>query len=154
MTINFQSIIDDAIYELKHSAINDPDTFYQGDPGDVIHELTDSAVPVYTRDLLDLAADFNFLATAEPELGPAFDGSATPINIIAANVYEWIYNALWQSWNDEIEEIYDRSLDIQGMDEETLKEELINEGWDPEDLDDTIMTKSELIELLKEEVLS
>jgi len=58
------------------------------EPEDVLHEYADSAVPVYTADLMRLAADDIDLATAEPECGPAFDGSPTPVNIVAANVYE------------------------------------------------------------------
>jgi hypothetical protein len=57
---------------------------------DVIHEIADGLVPVYTSELLELACADNSLGTEEPELGPAFDGSPTPANIIAANVYERI----------------------------------------------------------------
>jgi len=64
------------------------DILAAGDPDDVLHEYADSAVPVYTADLMRLAADDIDLATAEPECGPAFDGSPTPANIVAANVYE------------------------------------------------------------------
>lgn len=58
-------------------------------------------------DLMELAADDIDLATTEPELGPAFDGSPTPTNIIAANVYEAVSNHLHgiiQEVEDEIEE--------------------------------------------------
>jgi hypothetical protein len=55
-------------------------------------------VPIYTGDLLRLAADNLQLATDEPELGPAFDGTPTPVNIIAANVFEHIEQELWQAW--------------------------------------------------------
>ena len=70
------------------------------EPHDTIHEIADSSVPVYTYDLLHLAADNPNLAVDEPELGPAFDGSPTPVNIIAANVFEYIEAALWEYWND------------------------------------------------------
>ena len=43
----------------------------------MIHEIADSSVPVYTSDLLALACADTSLATDEPELGPAFDGSPT-----------------------------------------------------------------------------
>ena len=55
---------------------------------DLLHEIADSYVPVYHSTLLDLAAKHNDLGTDIPEIGPAFDGSPTPTNIIAANVYE------------------------------------------------------------------
>jgi hypothetical protein len=34
------------------------------------------------------------MATEEPELGPAFDGKPTPVNIIAANIYEHLVEFL------------------------------------------------------------
>jgi hypothetical protein len=70
----------------------------QDEPSDVIHEIADGAVPVYTRQLLELALDDLSLATDEPELGPAFDGSPTPANVIAANVYEALCADLWDAW--------------------------------------------------------
>lgn len=73
------------------------------EPHDAIHEIADSAVPVYNADLLRLAAENNELALRAPEIGPAFDGTPTPINIIAANIYELVEEALWEEWR-EIEE--------------------------------------------------
>jgi hypothetical protein len=70
----------------------------QDEPHDVIHEIADGSIPVYTSDLLRLAAESNDLATATPELGPAFDGEPTPVNIIAANLFEAIEEALWERW--------------------------------------------------------
>jgi len=67
---------------------------------DVIHEIADSNVPVYTSDLLEVAAADINMATLEPELGPAFDGSPTPANIIAANIYEAISNHLYGIANE------------------------------------------------------
>jgi len=67
-------------------------------PHDVIHEIADGSVPVYTSVLLELACEENSLATDTPELGPAFDGSPSPTNIIAANVYEAVEAALWDEW--------------------------------------------------------
>lgn len=72
----------------------------QDEPHDVIHEIADGSVPVYTSDLLQLAAESNELATATPELGPAFDGSPTPVNVVAANVFETIEGALWEEWSE------------------------------------------------------
>jgi hypothetical protein len=76
------------------------------DPGDTIFEIADSSVPVYNSDLLDCASDNYTLVTTVPELGPAFDGEATAINIIAANVFEYLTEQLWdhfQSREDELE---------------------------------------------------
>lgn len=75
------------------------DDFEQDEPHDIIHEIADSNVPVYTSDLMQLAADYLPLATNEPELGPAFDGSPTPTNIVAANVYDTITEDLWEEYS-------------------------------------------------------
>ena len=64
-----------------------------------LHEIVDGAVPLYTGDLMQLAAENISLATDEPELGPAFDGSPTPVNIVAANIYEHLSNIAWEEWN-------------------------------------------------------
>ena len=61
---------------------------------DIMHEVVDSSVPIHSQDLLDLAKEDLGLATSEPELGPAFDGKNTAINIIAANVFEEIHQGL------------------------------------------------------------
>jgi hypothetical protein len=75
-----------------------------------LSEIVDSTVPVYNAELLQLAADNNRLATAEPELGPAFsgcstDGTATPVNIIAANIYEHLSEIAWETFAEEREAI-------------------------------------------------
>ena len=103
MTTRLEELENDAIQELKEWAIDN----YPDDPGDVINEIADSYVPVYNHDILRLAVDNINLALNEPELGPAFDGSPTPINIIAANIYEYIEQALYDAWNDIEEEIND-----------------------------------------------
>tara|TARA_R100000315_G_C5154438_1_gene88657 strand:+ start:223 stop:600 length:378 start_codon:yes stop_codon:yes gene_type:complete len=64
---------------------------------DLLHEIADSHVPVYHSDLLSLAARHHHLGTDIPEIGPAFDGSPTASNIIAANVYEHLLNELHNS---------------------------------------------------------
>lgn len=63
---------------------------------DLIHEITDNTCLLDNYTFLKLACDNLDLALNEPELGPAFDGSATPINIICANLYEYISNELFQ----------------------------------------------------------
>lgn len=57
-------------------------------PEDMVMELADGWVPIYTYDILQYAANDLALAVDEPECGPAFDGSPTPINIIAANIWD------------------------------------------------------------------
>ena len=97
-------IIDNAIEELEDN-LND-DIFESDAPHDTISEIADSAVPVYSSDLLQLAADNLELAITEPELGPAFDGEPTPTNIIAANIQETIERALWDKYQ-ELKEAWD-----------------------------------------------
>ena len=57
-------------------------------PEDMVTEMVDMAVPIYTSEIMRLAADDPWLASTEPEVGPAFDGSPTPVNVIAGNIYD------------------------------------------------------------------
>jgi hypothetical protein len=90
------------------------------DVGDEIAEIADSAVPIYNSTLLEWAAENNDLALVEPELGPAFDGAATPVNIIAANIYEYITEALWAYAYGRREEVKD---ELEAEQEALLEEE-------------------------------
>lgn len=147
----------DAIEELEGDIRNNRDSFDSGEPHDRITEIADSSTPVCTHDLLLLAADNLNLATVEPELGPAFDGSATPANIIAANIYEYIQTELWDFWHTDGEEMYeefsrideewDSILDmiIELEYDDSLIEEKLNFEWD---------FSSEAIELIFEMIPS
>jgi len=75
------------------------------EPHDRIFEIADSYVPVYNYDLLQWASENLDFAVDKPELGPAFDGSPTPINIIAANIFEYIESELWEYWHNERDNI-------------------------------------------------
>lgn len=99
--MTLDSLVADAVEELRQWQTDHPD---ESEPHDAIHEIADTAVPVYTGDLLRLAAENLQLATDEPELGPAFDGTPTPVNIIAANVFEHIEQALWAAWQEMLDE--------------------------------------------------
>jgi hypothetical protein len=94
-------LLNQARVELKELAIDNFDESFE--VSDEVYQIADSSVPVYTWDILQLAADNLDLALNEPELGPAFDGSPTPTNIIAANIYEAVVNDLYEYWNDELE---------------------------------------------------
>ncbi|KKK56362.1 hypothetical protein LCGC14_3065320, partial [marine sediment metagenome] len=63
--------------------------------------------PIYTSDLLTAASQDNSLATDEPEIGPAWDGSPTPVNIISSNFYEAVRQALYEETQRLKEEIED-----------------------------------------------
>jgi len=90
--------------EIQDWVSNNPDDDDINHDGS-LSEIVDSTVPVYNAELLQLAADNNRLATAEPELGPAFDGTATPVNIIAANIYEHLSGIAWETFAEEREAI-------------------------------------------------
>ena len=94
--------MNDDIYERRQNAIEELDEEFYNDPDqdldDMIFELADQAVPVYTSDILQAAADHSDFALLEPDIGPAFDGSPTPVNIIAANIYEFFTNELYEEY--------------------------------------------------------
>lgn len=100
-----ESLIDNLQYVIDcHKIESFEDLESEIDIHDEIFEVADSMVPVYHSELLDLAADNNNLATDVPELGPAsgcnFDGSNSPININAANIFERLEEYLWDCWRD------------------------------------------------------
>lgn len=70
---------------------------------EVIGEIADSSVPVYTADLLEAALNTLWLAAASPEL-LAFDGESTAVNAIAGNIYEAVEEHLRKVWDDYEEE--------------------------------------------------
>ena len=85
---------------LSYEGFNSWDDLESFEPHDMIFEITDSCVPIYTYDLLAVAQSNLWLATYEPEMGPAFDGSPTPTNIIAANIFEAIEQDLFEFWDE------------------------------------------------------
>lgn len=52
-----------------------------------ITEIYDSSVPIYNGEIMDLGS-LPEVFNHENELGPAFDGSPTPVNIVAGSLYE------------------------------------------------------------------
>lgn len=102
--MSLKALTESAIDDLNEWLKENPSAPY---PGDEIHEVADAACPVYTYDILKLASDNWELITTEPEIGPAFDGKPTPLNIIAANIYEHLTAALYSrlyEWREEQEE--------------------------------------------------
>lgn len=110
--MTLRELLSDSVDELDEHLTYDEEelaaAIERDEPHDIIHEVADGQVPIYTYDLMTLAADHIELAVTEPELGPAFDGSPTPVNIIAANVYERITEALWERWQDHYRPLQDR----------------------------------------------
>lgn len=99
--MNLYSIVNDAISELREWHQDNPD---ETEIYDQIFTIADGSVPLNTHQLVKLAAENIALATNEPELGPAngsnFDGTPCPVNIIAANIFEYIEAALWEAWQE------------------------------------------------------
>jgi len=86
-----QNIISDAVEELKERYT--PDEIY---PEDICNEIADSAVPIYSHELAELASDSEVFFH-ENELGPAFGGEPTINNITATAVYELVSEAVFQA---------------------------------------------------------
>lgn len=70
---------------------------------DTLHEIADSACPVYNSDIMEIASHDNDIMHGVPECGPAFDGENTPINIAAANIYDAAMQAAHAKF-DELKE--------------------------------------------------
>lgn len=92
-----QSTVKDLIAEAKEQdeKINRDDLYDMLQDQGIITELVDGIVPVYDDDLFELASENYEIGHKSPELGPAFGGEATPINIIAANVFEELESMAW-----------------------------------------------------------
>ena len=97
-------LLDDARDSLK----NDYDLLDERDPEDFVWEVADSFVPVYTSELIEYGYHNRDLMFDEPELGPAFDGSPTPTNIIAANIYEAVSNHLHGELDSILDELREK----------------------------------------------
>ena len=138
-----QNDVNNAKEELESWIKENP---YDNDPGDFIFETTDSSVPIYNSDILQYANNNSSLSVDTPELGPAFDGSPTPINIIAANIFEYINNELWIYWNDERDNILD---DLKNEITEWI-DEYVNDKDDPLDLSEEHDVENYVKYLVKE----
>ena len=68
---------------------------WNGDEHAMISELADSAVPVYNADILRITSEEPEIAHTAPDYA-AFDGTFTPVNVAAANIYEAIQASLWK----------------------------------------------------------
>jgi len=94
-------ILTDAEYSARHDYALDA----SDDAHDIAHEIADGAVPVYYNRIAEVGASDLALILDEPEIGPAFDGSPTPVNIIAANIYERVLNHVLPILEEMIEEL-------------------------------------------------
>lgn len=118
LQINFWQMMDMTLYDLAKWAkeelkerMNDVLRWEEYDESDHIHEIADSRVPIYYHQLLKVASSEVWLATEEPECWPAFDWSPTPINIIAANIYEHLVEKLREHVQEKKEEGLTKTVD-------------------------------------------
>lgn len=81
--------------------------------GDLISEISDSNVPTYNYDLLELAQDESEIALNEPEIGHGVAGN-NPIGLIQANVYEAINNELYA----ELDRLKEGAIEEEELEEE------------------------------------
>ncbi len=95
----------DLLEDARDSLKNEYDLLDASDPYDYIAEVADGFVPVYHSDLIEYGYHNRDLMHDVPELGPAFDGEPTPMNIIAANIYEAVSNHLHQELDKILEEL-------------------------------------------------
>jgi hypothetical protein len=88
--------------------------------GDVLYEIADGAVPVYTYDTLKILMDYQQFCYMESEIG----GEKTIIALANSLIYQEISRELWcysEEVADEIKDLRDRAEDIQTEIEEQLE---------------------------------
>lgn len=92
-------LIDDAKENLRDEVYGQVAEWesFPNDARDLVYEYVDSAMPVYTSEILDLAREDTCLVTEDPELG-----YETPLQGISWNIYERINHAL-HVYVDELE---------------------------------------------------
>jgi len=101
MSETLTSTLQDARAAFREALDYDPDILDSEDPpDDLIWETADACTPVYYSDLLDVASSNHDMILGQPDIGPAFDGTPTPINIITANIYEAIAEDLRDYWDE------------------------------------------------------
>lgn len=61
-------------------------------PEDRASEIADSCVPIMNWDIMQAVSESLELANSEPEAGPAYDGSPTPVNAAAGVLYDLASN--------------------------------------------------------------
>jgi hypothetical protein len=87
-----------------------------------ITEIYDSAVPIYTSDIM-LIGSVSDVYSREPECGPAFDGSPTPQNIIAGIIYDILSETAWEELREYLEELENEGKFDEEEDDDEEEEE-------------------------------
>ena len=93
MSTTIEQIKQSALDELEERFSAEPDMPY---PEDMVSEIADSSVPVYTYELAQVAQASMDVLLHENELPPAFDGSPTVTNLIATAIYELVQESLYE----------------------------------------------------------
>lgn len=88
-----EQIKSDALEELEARFKDEPDIQY---PEDMVSEIADCSVPVYTYELAKIAQSSIDVMLHENELPPAFDGTPTVTNQIATAIYEIVQEELYE----------------------------------------------------------
>jgi len=96
-----------ALEELEERFKEEPDMQY---PEDMVSELSDSSVPVYTHELITIAQNSTEVMYHENELPPAFGGEHTIPNIIATAIYEIVQENLYERLH-ELQQEYEAEQD-------------------------------------------
>ena len=71
-----------------------------------ITEIYDGNVPIYNSDIMKIGS-LPEVYQHENELGPAFDGSPTAVNIIAGSIYEILSDIAWEEINNYLDKLFD-----------------------------------------------
>jgi len=104
-----EQIKSNALEELEERFGAEPDMNY---PEDMVHEIADGSVPIYTCDLAKVAQTSMDVMLHENELPPAFDGMPTITNQIATAIYEIVQ-----------EELYEKLYELQQEHENVLSQQ-------------------------------
>jgi len=110
------------IEEIKATAISELEERFKADPEmqypeDMVSEIADSSVPVYTYELAQVAQSSMDVMLHENELPPAFDGTPTITNQVATAIYELVQESLYEKLQElqqehEAEQDTEVELDI------------------------------------------
>ncbi len=92
--VTLQDCISGAIADLDDH-LDRGDDPWNGDENAMVNELADSAAPTHTQTILRIATEEPEISHTAPDHA-AFDGTFTPVNVAAANIFEAIEMALWE----------------------------------------------------------
>ena len=95
-----EDLIEGAIEELKDRIQEEKEDYLENSNDDLISEIADNNIPIYTYDLLQYASN-NFDLIEPSDL---CSDSPSVTQIITANIYEVLTEALYEYINEQNEE--------------------------------------------------